>query len=101
MKVGWSPQWLAPLAWATQVETLVGTDTVCPFCVMERARAAGVPGFSRNKVNRIKAILDSFNCMRVGGSRSTGHTHLYNFQTESVYSCRGPDRPPADGERGY
>lgn len=99
---GWSPNWLAPLAWADQVEALVGTDTVCPFCVVERAFAPPrVPGFTRTKVNRIKGILAAFNCMRPTGSRSVGHVHLYDFETESLHVCRGHAQPIVDGERGY
>jgi len=99
VNTGWSPNWLSPLAWATQVEALVGVDTVCPFCVMQRARNANVPGFSNQKVNRITAALGAFYCMRLNGSRTLGHTHLYDFQNETLNASR--PEPPADGERGY
>lgn len=96
---GWSPHWLAPLAWASQVESLVGSATVCPFCVVERAIAARVPGFNRQRVNRIKAILAGFNCMKNSGATGVGHCHLYDFVNETLGTARSG--LPADGERGY
>lgn len=99
VSTGWSPNWLAPLAWANQLEALVGSATVCPFCVVRRARAAGVPGFNQQKANRIIAFLSGLHCMSPGGSRSTGHTHLFDFVNEALSFSR--DQPPADGERGY
>jgi hypothetical protein len=99
VSTGWSPNWLSPLAWANQVEALVGTDTVCPFCVVERAIDARVPGFSRQKVNRIKAFLAGLHCMSVNGSRTLGHTHLFDFQNEVLDQSR--ELQPQVGERGY
>lgn len=91
--------WLPPLAWATQVEALVGLDIVCPFCVVWRATDANLPGFNNQKRNRILAVLASFNCMKAEGSRSTGHTHLYDFQNENLTNSR--KESPQLSERGY
>jgi hypothetical protein len=97
---GWSPNWLPPLAWADHVEALVGSETVCPFCVARRARAAGIPGFSNQKLNRILNALTRFYCMSPTGSRSVDHTHLLDYVNET-WGSRGSLQPPGDGERGY
>lgn len=99
INTGWSPNWLSPIAWADQVEALVGTDTVCPYCVVERADAARVPGWNNSKRNRVLAVLAGFYCFNIGGSHSIGHTHLFDFQNENLTSSRA--NPPGQSERGY
>lgn len=97
---GWSPNWLPPLAWANTAESLVGSDTVCPFCVARRARNAGVTGFNQQKVNRLLAFLGGLHCMKATvGSHSVGHCHLFDYANEQLTASR--TAAPADGERGY
>ena len=103
VNTGWTPQWLPPLAFSAQVDSLLAStsEIVCPYCVLERAEASRIPGFNKNKYNRLRAMLDAFYCMQVGGSQSTSHTHLFDFQNEDMTSARPHDQPPGQDERGY
>jgi hypothetical protein len=99
VRSGWSPNYLVPLSWATTSETLAAGQTVCPFCIVQRAINAGVTGFNNSRRTRVYARLDGFHCMRPGGSRSVGHTHLFDFVGESLITSR--DASPGISERGY
>jgi hypothetical protein len=100
IRSGWSPNWLPPSAFSDEVDGLLSSlaECVCPYCIVERA-VGNVPGFNRAKANRLMALLDTFNCLRAQGSRSTGHTHLYDFANEQLFAARAT--PPTQSERGY
>jgi hypothetical protein len=98
---GWSPMWLPPLSFADTVDSVAAGDTLCPFCWVDRARSSGVPGFSNQKANRIRAALAGLWCMSAGGSRSTSHVHKFDFVNEDLFTARGHDEPIQPGERGY
>ena len=100
VNVGWSPHYLAPVAWADQIDALTNSqaDIVCPYCLVARADAARLPGWNKPKRDRIIAALDGFNCLQA--ERGTdGHCHLWDFESEDFALAR--TEPPGQGERGY
>ncbi len=97
---GWSPFWLPPRAdWDAIVARLLNDpdEIVCPYCLVDRALAARLAGFNAQKASRLRARLDAWHCLKVVGSRSTGHTHLTRWADEDLTLSR--DAPPAPGER--
>jgi hypothetical protein len=100
IRSGWSPFWLPPATFAAQIDGLLSSqaEIVCPFCIIERAVGV-VPGFNRAKANRVVAFLDGLHCMSPNGSRTVGHTHLFDFTNEVLDKAR--ETPPTQSERGY
>ena len=87
-----------------RVTVTVFTETVCPYCLLDRADAAGIPGFNNQKYARIKSYLDGLYCLSRNWALShprrwPTHTHEFNFVTEDVWPARS-DKPQL-GERGF
>lgn len=74
-------------------------ETLCPLCVLRRSFDAGL--MSAAKAQRIADRLRGFNCFQPGHVPSTGHTHMLDFDAESLDGSRDPSQPPGDDERGY
>ena len=96
---GWSPNWLPPRTdWDGIIAGLLNApdEIVCPYCMIDRGRSANVPGFSNQKANRLRTMLNGLWCLRADGSRSPGHCHLFAFSAEDF--SRSRNEPPAPGE---
>jgi len=101
--VGWSPNWLVPQAVVDIVDgksplILPAFQIICPWCVLQRVDNFKVPGFNKPKLDKVKAEIVGFHCMAVGGSRSIGHTHIFQWNLSDDLSIAINDSP-ASGQR--
>jgi hypothetical protein len=98
---GWTPAWLPPRAeWDQFIATLLNDpdENLCPYCVLDRAVAANIPGFSNQKRNRIRAKIGEFFCLTAHTAPPVGHTHLPRYQDENMLGV-SRNAAPAPGER--
>lgn len=85
--------WLPPLSHAGTVDELAAGDNLCPWCVFQRALDAKVPGWTRGRLNRLGALFDGFNCMRILNPGSL-HRHALDIDGETVQSVGGDQSNP-------
>ena len=97
VNTGWSPNWLAPSTFSQQIDPLflAADEVVCPYCVLDRAESARIPGFNKQKYARIKAILDGLNCF-ANPAAQPAHVHRFDFSSETVWDTNPTAIGPTD-----
>jgi hypothetical protein len=87
---GWSCAWqladTVPQQFRDLVDGLVNGQVVCMYCVLDRADDAKIPGFNKQKYNRIKGKIGGINCgNRDAGSPQETHGHIFDMDGEVVW----------------